>query len=141
MYKKHKRYNFCEDLEKDIQKRADYKDFRFRPKGKWKVFVRTYKGLKVYAVVGEWVRNNLSILMGHGGHGFVHEFIPMNEIWVDIEHYQNKLYDCGCNRKSGKVSEQYFNEVVRHEYAEWEEMAKGKPFWKAHQIALKKEKE
>jgi hypothetical protein len=143
MYKKHKRYNFCENLEKDIQYRASHKDIKFKLEGTWKVFVRNCKGFKVYAVVGEWVRSNLSVIFGHGGHGYVHEFIPLNEIWIDIEHHRSSHYDCGCSKryKGGKVSEKFFNEVVKHEVAERIEMEKGTPYWKAHQIALKKEKE
>lgn len=143
MYKKFKRYNFCEILEKDIQYRALFKDKKFRLEGSWKVFIRYQKGFKIYAVVGEWVRSNLSVIFGHGGHGYVHEFIPLNEVWVDVEHHRNSHYDCGCSKRyrGGKVSEHFFNEVVRHEIVEAIEMAKGKRFWLAHQIALKKEKE
>ena len=120
MYKKHKRYNFCERLEKDIQIRATSKDSKFKLEGTWKIFVRTSKGFKIYAVVGEWVRSNLSVVFGHGGHGYVHEFIPINEIWVDVEHHRRSDYDCGCNKryKGGKVSESYFNEIIKHEIAE-----------------------
>lgn len=140
--KKYRRYNFCETLEKDIQKRAYDKDSKFKLEGTWKVFVRTCKGLKVYAVVGEWVRSNLSVIFGHGGHGYVHEFIPLNEVWIDIEHHRNEHYDCGCKRhKGGKVTENFFNETIKHEVIEFKEMEQDKPYWKAHQIALKKEKE
>jgi len=143
VYKKFKRYNFCEILEKVIQQRAENKDCRFRPEGTWKVYIRKSHGFKVFMVDGEWVRNNLSVIFGHGGHGYVHEFIPLNEIWVDTDHYRNLKYDCGCSNryKGGKISENFFEEVVKHEIAEFKEMENGKPFWRAHQIALKKEKE
>lgn len=143
MYKKYKRYNFCENLEKDVQVRATTKDKRFRLQGTWKVFIRRQQGFKIYAVVGDWIRSNLSVIYGHGGHGYVHEFIPLSEVWIDIDHHRNSHYDCGCSKrfKGGKVSQSFFNEVVKHEIAECKEMAKGKPFWRAHQIALKKEKE
>ena len=133
----------CETLERDIQNRAGMKDSRFRLGGTWKGFVRSQRGFKVYAVVGEWIRSNLSVIFGHGGHGYVHEFIPLNEIWIDVEHHRNGHYNCGCSNrfKGGRVSDHFFNETVRHEIAEATEMAQGKPFWRAHQVALVKEKE
>ena len=141
MYKKVKRYNFCETLEKDVQKRADYKDRTFSVQGSWKKYLRQQDGFTVFAVDGEWVRNNLSVLYGHGGHGYVHEFIPMNEVWVSTHHYKKISYDCGCTRsKGGVVSPTFFNEVVIHEIAEFKEMEKGSPFWKAHKIATAVEK-
>lgn len=143
MYKKFKRYNFCEKIEKDIQIRASNKDKKFVLEGEWKKFVRKQEGLNIYLVDGEWVRNNLSVIFGHGGHAFVHEFIPLDEIWIDLNHYRNISYDCGCNTryKGGKISNNFFNEVVKHEIIEFEAMSEGKPFWRAHQIALQKEKE
>jgi len=143
MYRKIHRYNLLERLEKDIQHRAPTKDRKFVVEGPWKMFVRKQAGLNIYAVDGEWVRSNLSVIYGHGGHGYVHEFIPVDEIWVDINHYRNSNYDCGCSTryKGGKVSKYFFNEVVRHEIAEFEAMEDGIPYWKAHQIACEKEKE
>jgi hypothetical protein len=84
------------DLESDIASRAKKKDRRFVLSGKWKKFVRKEKRLKIYAVDGEWVRNNLSIIFGHGGHGYVHEFIPLDEIWVATHHFPR----CGCETRS-----------------------------------------
>jgi len=141
MYKKYKRYNFCETLEKDIQKRARNKDNEFVLSGKWKKLVCKQDEFSVYAVDGEFIRNNLSTVFGHGGHAFVHEFIPHNEIWVSTYHYHNKNYDCGCEISvKGKISLDFFREVMNHEITEYKEMAKGKPFWHAHQKANKAEK-
>lgn len=138
-FKKDDRDKLWTELEIDIQKRGEGKDKKFVLKGKWKKFVRKQDGFSVYAVDGEWVRNNLSIIFGHGGHGYVHEFIPLNEIWVATHHFEN----CGCsNVKNGqKFSQQYFDSTVIHEIAEFKEMEKGLIFWEAHQIALEKEKE
>lgn len=143
VFKKPKRYNFCENLERDIQFRASMKDSKFKLDGDWKIFIRKYKGFKIFAVDGEWIRSNLSAIFGHGGHGYVHEFIPLDEVWVDTFHYRNANYDCGCSKryKGGKVSQHFFHETIKHEVAEWIEMDKGKPFWRAHIVALKKEKE
>lgn len=137
--KKPRRYNFCENLEKDIQKRAVLKDGSFCLWGKWIRFIKEQLGFQIYEVDGEWVRNNLSIMFGHGGHGYVHEFIPHNEIWIDPYHYDNNFYVCGClNIKNKKrATKEFIHDTILHEITEYEEMKKGKPFWKAHQIALK----
>jgi len=138
-FKKDNRDKLWSELELKIQKRAKKKDKKFILSGKWKKFIRRQEGFKVYAVDGEWVRNNLSVIFGHGGHGYVHEFIPRNEIWISTRHYE----DCGCeNIKNGqKVSKAYFDSTVIHEITEFKEMKKGMIFWKAHQIATQKEVE
>jgi len=107
--------------------------------GRWKKFVRKQDGMNVYKVDGDWVRRNLSMIFGHGGHGNVHEFIPHGEIWIAIRHFKN----CGCKnvRSNQKLSKAYFDSTALHEIAEYKEMSKGMIYWKAHQIALQKEKE
>lgn len=141
MYKKFKRYNFCEKLEKDIQRRARRKDSDFILTGKWKKLFCKQDEFSVYAVDGEWVRNNLSVIFGHGGHAYVHEFIPHNEIWVSTQHYHNEQYDCGCPVElKGKIALDFFREVLSHEITEYKEMAKGRPFWHAHKKAENIEK-
>ena len=87
----------------------------------------------------EWVQNNLSVLFGAGGHGRVHEFIPLDEIWVSITHFKG----CGCsNLKSecANVSQQYFDSTVIHEIFECREMERGTPFRIAHELALDEER-
>lgn len=139
--KKKARYNFCENLERDIQKRSEFKDDSFILMGKWKRFYKSINGLRIYEVDGEWIRNNLSVIFGHGGHCFVHEFIPLSEIWISTHHVKNYFYDCGCTHvtKSGPVGMKFFQETINHEIAEFNFMGLGKPFWKAHQIAMKRE--
>jgi len=140
MYKKYKRYNFCETLEKDIQNRARKKDSEFVLSGKWKKLVCKQDEFSVYAVDGEWVRTNLGVTFGHGAHGYVSEFIPHNEIWIDSHHHHSATYDCGCDISlKGKISINFFREVLTHEIIEYKEMAKGKPFWHAHKKAEKLE--
>lgn len=127
------------DLEAKIQKRALAKDTKLSLSGDWKRFVRTQDGFKVFAVDGEWIRNNLSVIFGHGGHGYVHEFIPLDEIWVGIHHFD----DCGCKNVSPDllVSPQYFESTIVHEIIEFQEMEKGAIYWDAHNFALQKEME
>lgn len=124
-------------IEHDIQKAAPKKDRKFKLSGSWKRLVRTEKRFKIYAVDGDWVRRNLSVTFGHGGHGLVHEFIPHDEIWIDNHHFRG----CGCvNVKPGmRVSKNYFESCVHHEIVEYGLMKKGMDYWKAHQNALEAE--
>ncbi|MBT9130992.1 MAG: hypothetical protein DDT40_01091 [candidate division WS2 bacterium] len=131
-------------IEADIQDRGSKKDIKFVLKGKWKKFVRMQDGFKLFAVDGTWIRNNLSVIFGHGGHGYVHEFIPLDEIWISTHHYnENKWSRCKCNnvKENQKVSTAYFDSCTIHEITEFMEMRKGKSYWVAHQIALNKERE
>jgi len=134
------------DLEKDIQVRAKNKDRSFRIKGKWKKFVKLVSGYKVFAVNGKWIRTNLCVYFGHGGHGFVHEFIPLDEIWISLNHPHegnSEFGNCNCklNTKGQKLSKNYFESTIIHEITECENMKKGKSFWESHNLALEKERE
>jgi hypothetical protein len=137
-----KRDKLWSKIEADVAARYNNKDQNFKLRGKWKKYIRKQSNLKVYAVDGFWVRNNLSIIFGHGGHGYVHEFIPKDEIWIATHHYhENKWSHCDCNnvKKNQIVSKNYFNSTTIHEITEFYEMKKGKSFWHAHNLALKKE--
>jgi hypothetical protein len=122
------------DIEADVQSRASQKDPQFRLAGPWKKFLRRQDGFKVYAVDGDWVRNNLSIIFGHGGHGYVHEFIPLDEIWIATHHYP----DCGCGGVGAdqKFSPEYFDSTTLHEITECQEMKKGRSYWQAHNLSI-----
>ncbi|MFA5827799.1 MAG: hypothetical protein WC841_00350 [Candidatus Shapirobacteria bacterium] len=144
MYKtpKNKRNKIWAEFEADIQSRATQKDKKFILSGKWKKFIRFQDGFKVYAVDGTWIRNNISIMFGHGGHGYVHEFIPQNEIWIATHHPGDSPKDlCGCKNVSDskKVSQNFFDSTTLHEITEFREMKKGKSFKAAHHTALEKE--
>lgn len=139
-FKKDTRRLTWAELENDIQKRATKKDSKFRLKGKWKKFLRIQDGLKIYIIDGEYIRNNLSVIYGHGGHGYVHEFIPLDEIWASTHHYDT----CNCDnlkKKNQKCSKEYFESTIIHEIEEFKRMKKGMKFHHAHQMALKKERE
>lgn len=131
-------------MEKNIQLGTGRKDKSFILSGKWKKFVRNQAGYKIFRVDGSWIRHNLCFYFGHGGHGFVHEFVPANEIWVSSHHpYEGRgaMANCVCklNKKGQKMSENYFNSTALHEIAEANEMKRGKTFWKAHQMAVEAE--
>ncbi|MFH1036782.1 MAG: hypothetical protein V1756_01790 [Patescibacteria group bacterium] len=137
-FKKDNRDKLWARLEMQIQGRAGKKDKKFILKGKWKKFLRKERKLKIFAVDGEWIRNNLSVIFGHGGHGYVHEFIPLDEIWIATHHFSG----CGCKnvRRDKKASKEYFDSTTLHEITEFYEMKKKKTYWKAHQISLETEK-
>ena len=134
-FKKDNRDPFVKHLEKEIQQGDDKKDPHFKLEGDWKKFLRTQDGFKIFAVDGNWVKENLSEIYNHGGHGLVHEFIPDDEIWISTHHHAN------CKQKFQKVSKEFFESAVIHEIEEYHQMKKGLPYWKAHQLALEKEKE
>jgi hypothetical protein len=136
-FKKDARDKLWAELELKIQKGSKNKDKNFNLNGKWKKFLRRQGGFKVFSVDGEWIRNNLSVIFGHGGHGYVHEFIPLDEIWIATHHFG----DCGCSnvKKDKKVSQQYFDSTTIHEITEFKLMEKGKKYWEAHQLSLQKE--
>lgn len=147
--KKDSRNIFWGKIEKEIQRRGKNKDKSFKLAGKWKKFVRNQDGFGVYAVDAKWIRDNLSVTFGHGGHGYVHEFIPLNEIWISARHNKESDWSaCVCRNlknkpiKDGvKVSEDYFNSTVIHEISEFNDMKKGMEYWPAHQRADQKERE
>ena len=135
------------DLEDDIQERSQKKDKNFKLSGKWKNYKEDRDGFKVFIVDGEWVRNNLSVIFGHGGHGLVHEFIPHNEIWIASHHYKIKgrngvSVGCGCNKGNQKLSDEYFESCTIHEISEYNLMkTSGMNYWTAHNISLDVERE
>lgn len=126
------------ELERDIQRGAYTKDRRFRLMGPWKKFWRREKNFSVYLVDGDWVRTNLSIIFGHGGHGFVHEFIPHDELWVVTHHFSG----CGCRnvKRRKTMSLACRQSTALHERVEYEEMKKGRKYWPAHKMALHAER-
>lgn len=134
-------------LEREIQSRGLKKDDKFVLNGKWKKFLRTKDGYKIYVVDGKWIRSNLSVCFSHGGHGFVHEFIPQNEIWIASHHYDegpSMVTRCGCTLKKNKnkrISKNYLESTIIHELTETKLMRKGVSYYIAHETALNKERE
>lgn len=124
------------EMEAEVQSRSLTKDPTFVLCGPWKSFYRHGGRFLIYLVDGSWVRNNLSIVYGHGGHGFVHEFIPLNEIWVSRYH---AYCDCKNITEGQLCSRNFLESTALHEITEREEMEKGVPFVEAHQIALRAE--
>jgi hypothetical protein len=133
-------------MEAEIQARAPKKDrrfiflfriFRFLFLREQFQYVGKKRGFRIYSVDGEWVKNNLSVVFEHGGHGYVHEFIPLDEVWVATYH----PVGCVCKnvRADRKMSRWYSAETSDHEIDEFNDMARGIIFETAHQNALQKE--
>jgi len=137
-FKKDTRNKIWKNEEAIIQKQAHKKDKNFFLSGPWKKFVRKQNGLKIYSVNTEWLRNNMLWWWGHGGHGYVLEFIPLDEIWISDVH----PYYCKCKNlnKNRQISQRYFESTLHHEILERNLMKAGLIYWKAHQIALDMEK-
>ena len=47
----------------------------------WKKLKKS--NINVYIVDGESVRNQHDVDFSEGGHGYVYDYIPKNEIWID----------------------------------------------------------
>lgn len=109
------------DIEKEIQDRSDNKDPGLKIKGLDKKYVTTYEGYKVFEVDSEWIRNNLDVIFGSGGHGRVHTFIPQDEVWIAKGY--NADYQARC---------------IIHECHEHGKM-KDLPYYHAHQSSQKEE--
>ena len=109
------------DIERKIQERADNKDPKLKILGLEKDYVTTFKGFKVYEVDGEWIRNNLDVIFGSGGHGRVHTFIPKGEIWIAKGY--NTHYQARC---------------ILHEANEFKLMNR-LPYYHAHKNSQKEE--
>ena len=72
-------------------------------------------GLTVWIVKGRLVRSVFDIDFTAGGHDYVYEFVPQNEIWIDDD-----------------VEENERGYVLLHELHERNRMASGLPYSKAH---------
>jgi hypothetical protein len=90
----------------------------FLPDGK-QVHERLWKklenGVSVWIVNGRLVRSVFNIDFTEGGHDYVYEFVPENEVWIDDD-----------------IVEQERGYVLLHELHERNRMAKGWPYSEAH---------
>ncbi len=113
--------NYISEVEKDIQDRSSSKDKGLKIKGLKKDYIFDQGKFKIYEVDGEWIRNNLYVNYGTGGHGKVHSFIPNNEVWIEK------------NKKS-----EYKARTIIHEINEFKKMNK-LPYYHAHKNSMKVE--
>ena len=72
-------------------------------------------GLSVWIVNGRTVRSAFDIDFTAGGHDYVYEFVPPNEVWIDDD-----------------IEEAERGYVLLHEMHERNRMAEGMPYSKAH---------
>lgn len=135
-----------QQFEAKIQSNSNLKDKSFTISGLWKKFIRLQSGYKVFKVDATWIRKNLCVYFGHGGHGLVHEFIPIDGVWISTHHYNNTkdpVFSCICktNKINQKVTKNYFESTVVHEISECNFMKQGKTYWQSHQLALDAERQ
>ena len=71
-----------DDIDKAVRSRWHLKDSDLEIKGLDKKLIEERDGFKIYEVDGEWIKNNLDVGFGTGGHGLVHSYIPLDEVWV-----------------------------------------------------------
>ena len=71
-----------DDIDEAVRSRWHLKDSDLEIKGLDKKLIEERDGFKIYEVDGEWIKNNLDVGFGTGGHGLVHSYIPLDEIWV-----------------------------------------------------------
>lgn len=72
-------------------------------------------GVKVWEVDGRLVRSGFNIDFTQGGHEYVYEFVPQNEVWVDDD-----------------VAYKEWGFVIVHELHERNQMEQGMPYDDAH---------
>lgn len=72
-------------------------------------------GVSVWIINGRLVRSVFDIDFTEGGHDYVYEFIPQNEVWIDND-----------------IEEKERGYVLLHELHERNRMAAGEPYTKAH---------
>lgn len=70
------------DIDSAVRSRWNKKDKHLEIVGLEKKFLGEKEGFRVYEVDNEWIKNNLDVNFGTGGHGLVHSYIPLDEIWV-----------------------------------------------------------
>jgi hypothetical protein len=85
----------------------------------WKMLER---GISVWIVNGRMVRSVFDIDYTAGGHDYVYEFVPQNEVWID-----------------DAIEEPERGYVLLHELHERNRMAAGLPYSKAHEESSKLE--
>lgn len=88
-------------------------------------YVRTEKKgkLRIVYVDGRIVRKYIDPYFISGGHEFVYNYIPKNEVWIDDRNYKEES-----------------SFVLVHEVFERQLMAKGRDYHSAHDFALAEEK-
>lgn len=70
------------DIDSAVRSRWNKKDKDLEIVGLEKKFLGEKDDFRIYRVDNEWIKNNLDVGFGTGGHGLVHSYIPLDEIWV-----------------------------------------------------------
>ena len=59
----------------------------------YKKEIGKFQDITLYLVKGEEVRNKIAVDFTMGGHGYVYEFVPKDEVWIDD---RMSPFDIGC---------------------------------------------
>lgn len=65
-----------DDYERFVQNNSQDVDIK-------KKLIMKIKDTKIYLVDGEEVRNKISVDFTMGGHGYVYDYVPEDEIWIE----------------------------------------------------------
>lgn len=89
-----------------------------------KTFIGNFRGLRIFLVSGEFIRNNLETDFTMGSHGYVSDYIPKDEVWLDETMTENDRLA-----------------LIQHEVHEVGLMREGMEYEPAHESATAIEKE
>lgn len=74
--------------------------------------------VRIYLVDGRFIRDQISVDFTQGGHGYVYDYIPENEVWIDNANLKEKRF------------------IIMHELTERYLMKyEGKSYHQAHNMA------
>jgi len=121
----HKALQYEKSL-REKQNNFKYKPWQQKTKTIYKsIYIKLLKSdhnLKIYLVDGNKVRTMFKTDFVEGGHGYVYNWIPLNEVWIDNDIKQDEI-----------------KFIAHHELVERHLMKKGRSYDEAHDTASKKE--
>ncbi|MDD5650635.1 MAG: C39 family peptidase [Candidatus Nanoarchaeia archaeon] len=81
----------CKEVNEWLDKRRKQAD----KKDNWKVpFAELLDGTKIFIVDGDFIRDNIYVDFVLGGHGYVYDFVPKDEIWVEqVQDHKDEQYN------------------------------------------------
>ena len=88
-----------------------------KAKDSWKRFYKKLDsdgGINVFLVDGEYVRDNITIEFALGGHHYVYDQIPENEIWIEPTEHTRDFED-------NLAHECYERKLMKYEKMEYDE--------------------
>jgi len=60
----------------------------------WKRYLFNIGGIKIFSVDGYYTRSNIYVDFVLGGHGYVYDFVPKDEIWIEqLENSKDMIFN------------------------------------------------